>query len=235
MPGTMPSVQQSILALQTTDLELDACRRRIRVLQTELAHDPEGETARAALDAAQAELAAAQAAVRDGEQTMERLTQTIAMLEKRLYDGSIHTAREAASVEEELAHRRADRGATEDAVFAAMERVEAAQAAEAAARVRLTAAETARAARVPSLKAEGRAAVARSRELQERRAALAAAAPPALLGRYDRLRAVTSPAVTQVHAGNCGACGVSVPTSLLQRIAADEIVECQSCNRILTE
>lgn len=231
----MPTIQQSLLALQNADAELETCRGRIRALQAELASDREGDAARATLDAAQVNLATQETTVRDGERAIDDLSRTIAMLEKRLYDGSIHNAREAAGVEEELAHRKAERSATEDAVLAAMERVEAAQSTVAAAHARLTTVEATRAARVPAIKAEGRAAVARSHELQERRTALAAAAPPALLARYERLGAATTPAVVALHGAVCGACGVAVPTALIQRIAADEIVQCQSCNRILVQ
>src|SRR5438093_12910968 len=102
----MPPSQQSLLALQAADMELEACRGRIRALQAELADQTSVATARAALDAAKAELAAGEAAIRDGEHDIERLSRTIAALDKRLYDGSIHTEREATSVQEELAHRR---------------------------------------------------------------------------------------------------------------------------------
>jgi predicted nucleic acid-binding Zn-ribbon protein len=138
-------------------------------------------------------------------------------------------------VEEELNHRRAERSAAEDAVLAAMERAEAAPAAVTAAQARLDEVERARAQRVPALKAEGRDAVARVRQLQEQRSALTAAIPGPLLARYEGLRAGSPPAVAAVHGGACGACGVTIPTALRQRLAADELLQCINCNRLLVE
>ncbi len=230
----MHSQQQALTALQTLDHDIEVCRQRIRALQVELADERALTTARAHAQSANAEFAAAEAAVRDGEAALKRLDRTIAMLSTRLYDGSIHNAKEAASVEDELRHRRDERGATEDRVLAAMEHVEAAQAMDSAARTALTTAEESRAARVPRAKAEGREATARLKAMQEQRAALTSTAPPPLLARYERVRASTPPAVVALNHGSCGGCGVAVSTALQQKVAADELIQCINCGRLLT-
>ena len=231
----MSSLQQALLALQATDTELEACRGRIRALQAELADETPVAAAHTALESARAEHAAGETAIRDGEKAIERLNRAIAALDKRLYDGSIHTAREAASVQEELAHRRSELSATEDAVLAAMERTESAQAAVVVAQERLAAAEQERARRVPTLKAEGREVTARARALQERRAGFAAALPVDLLARYQRLHAAHPPAVVAIQGGTCSGCSVAVPTAMQQKVAAGEILQCLSCSRLLAE
>jgi predicted nucleic acid-binding Zn-ribbon protein len=231
----MSSLQHSLLALQAADTELEACRSRIRALQAELADESPLAAARAALERARAEHAASETAIRDGEKAIERLNRAIAALDKRLYDGSIHTAREAASAQEELTHRRGELSATEDAVLTAMERTESAQAAVVVAQERLAAAEQQRARRVPALKAEGREVTARARALQERRAALAAALPADLLARYQRLHAAHPPAVVAIRGGTCSGCRVAVPTAMQQKVAAGEILQCLSCSRLLAE
>ena len=232
---SMPAQQQAMSALQTLDKGIEQDRQRIRALQAELADERAVISARARARAAREELAAAETAVRDGEAALERLDRTITMLAKRLYDGSIHNAKEATSVEEELRHRRDERGATEDRVLAAMERVEQEQAASDAATTALSAAEQARAARVPAIKAEGREAMARSKAAQEQRAALVAATPPPALARYERIRATTQPAVVALNHGSCGGCGVTVSTALQQKVAADDLAQCINCGRLLTQ
>jgi len=231
----MHSQQQALTALQTLDHDIEVCRQRIRALQAELADDHVLTTARSRAQSAHAALAAAEAAVRDSEATLERLDRTIAMLSTRLYDGSIHNAKEAVSVEDESRHRRDERGATEDRVLAAMEQVEAAQASDGAARTALAAVEESRAARVPRAKAEGREATARLKAMQEQRMALASATPPALLTRYERVRTTTRPAVVALNHGSCGGCGVAVSTALQQKVAADDLVQCLNCGRLLTQ
>jgi len=224
-----------LTALQTLDHDIEVCRQRIRALQAELADERALTTARARAQTAHAERAAAEAAVRDGEAALERLDRTIEMLSTRLYDGSIHNAKEAASVEDELRHRRDERNATEDRALAAMEQVEATQATDTAACTALTAAEEARATRVPRAKAEGREATTRLKAMQEQRMALASAAPPAVLARYERVRTTMRPAVVALNHGNCGGCGVTVSTALQQKVAADDLVQCINCGRLLTQ
>ena len=231
----MSSLQQSLRALQAIDSEIEAYRQRIRALQAELADDKALAAARSTAQQAQEEHRTAEATLREDEQTLERLTRVISTLDKRLYDGSIHNAKEAASVEDELRHRRDERGATEDRVLAAMEHVEAAQASDSAARTALTTAEESRAARVPRAKAEGREATARLKAMQEQRAALTSTAPPPLLARYERVRASTPPAVVALNHGSCGGCGVAVSTALQQKVAADELIQCINCGRLLTQ
>jgi len=232
----MSSLQQSLRALQAIDSEIEAYRQRIRALQAELADDKALAAARSTTQQAQEEHRTAEATLRDDEQTLERLTRVISTLDKRLYDGSIHNAKEAASVEEELRHRRKERADVEDRVFATMERVETAAPAATTAQARLADVERTRAARLPTLKAEGREATARLTAAREQRAALAAATPPAILSRYERLHATTAPAVVTVSAGGaCGGCGVAVPSALQQKVGAGELIQCLNCNRILVQ
>ena len=231
----MPSLPQSLLALQITDDEIDALRRRIRSLQFELGDDSALADSRARLEGAQAALAAAQRAVANGEMTLETLNRTIALLEKRLYDGSIHTAREATSVEEELRHRRADRVSCEDALLEAMESVESAREELEHAQRRIADVQAEHDRRTPAIKTEGRDATARLKVMQERRAALVAAAPASILSRYEHLTAATRPAVVPIHNGVCGGCGVAVPTGVRQKAVAGDIVQCLNCNRLLVD
>ena len=55
------------------------------------------------------------------------------------------------------------------------------------------------------------------------------------LARYQRLHTSHPPAVVAIHAGACGGCGVAVPTAMQQKVAAGEILQCLSCNRLLVE
>lgn len=232
---TMPSVNRILLDLQSLDDDLRAGRARLAALRRELGDDTTLQEARAALAASQELLADADRQIVAGEARIESLNTIIAKLEKRLFDGSIHNAREADSAQEEIVRRRDDHGATEDAVLAAMERADAARGALAAAQTRLADAERERAECVATTKAAGRALTARAGAWQERRTLLAAAVPPAIVARYERLRAGHAPGVVAIHDGACGGCGVAVPTSMRQRVAADEQVQCPNCMRLLAE
>ena len=229
----MVSSHQPLLALHLADVEIDALRGRVRALQAALTEAKALDTARREAVAAAAERAAAAQALASDEAHLESLTRAIGMLRKRLYDGSLHTAREAASVEDELRHRQAERERTEDAVLAAMERLDTANPSLADAMRRQAELEAAEPARLSGIKAQGRESMARVQALQAERARQAAAVGAVDLARYERLRTANPPAVAVLHAGICGGCGVALPTALTQKVVQGEILQCLGCGRIM--
>jgi predicted nucleic acid-binding Zn-ribbon protein len=73
--------------------------------------------------------------------------------------------------------------------------------------------------------------------LDDARAELVATVPGPLLGRYERLRSrLGGVAVAHVDHGRCSGCNLVRPTLELERLraaAADAVVECEQCGRIL--
>lgn len=225
---------QTLLNLQITDTEIETLRRRVRTLQAALADQSHLVKARTARDAAQQAFTQTTAALRAAETKLSTLTATIAKLEKRLYDGSIHNEREAHSVEDELRHRRADKAVTEDSVLTAMEEVETTQQTATTATARLDELERGQAGHISTLKAEGRETMAKLQTRQEQRAALSASLPPAALTIYDKLKTSLQPVVVSITPeGSCGGCGVAVPSGIRQHAGGGDIVRCINCTRIL--
>jgi uncharacterized protein len=58
--------------------------------------------------------------------------------------------------------------------------------------------------------------------------------PPAILRKYDQVRAKRNSGAAKLEAGRCKACNMSIPPQLAQRISRADILEpCPSCSRFL--
>ena len=77
-------------------------------------------------------------------------------------------------------------------------------------------------------------AVKERKELESRRAPLAAAVSPPLLKRYERIRTARKPAVVPLNDESCGGCFMTVRAQIVNEIMAEkEYHSCQHCGRLL--
>jgi len=187
-----------------------------------------------------AELTRLQGERDDAQTELGRIESDVALVEARSRRDAERlavatNAKQAQSLEHEIASLAKRRSDLEDGELVVMERLEAANAALAAqeALIAQTNAEGAR------LSAEGKAAVADATERFEAatrdRAALAAKIPADLLGLYDRLAARGNGAGLLEHR-TCGACRMVLAGTDLQKIALaaeDDVVTCPECGCIL--
>ena len=75
-------------------------------------------------------------------------------------------------------------------------------------------------------------------ELDEQRAkakALVDAVDPALLEEYNTIKKHISPPVARLTHGQCSGCNTSLPSAVLSRIKAGNLVECETCGRMIIQ
>jgi hypothetical protein len=53
------------------------------------------------------------------------------------------------------------------------------------------------------------------------------------LDTYERVKLSRGQAVAKVERGECQGCHIAVPTSQWQRVKAGDLIQCNSCSRIL--
>lgn len=224
-----------LLRLQTIDLELDDKTKRARQVEDALATDPQLDAARAANDAAQKRFASLRAQLNDRELEAKTLEAKIAEIEARLYGGRVTNPKELDSVEKDLQMHKRQRNALDDKVLGLMDEVEQAQQQAAQAAHALAQAQVTRANDLERLARERDALSARLAALDEARAQTRAALAAESLRTYDRLRQTKAGrAVAPIKRDACSACGVAVPSGLLQRVReGTEMVLCSGCGRIL--
>lgn len=224
-----------LLRLQTIEIELDDNTKRAQEIDAALATDPHLDSARAANDAAQKRLATLRAQLHDRELATQALETKLKEIEARLYGGRVTNLKELDSLEKDLQMHKRQRSALDDDVLGLMEQVEQAQRhAEQAAHARAQA-EAARASALEQLTRERDALAARFAELTATREQTRVALNADALKRYAQLRQTkASRAVAPLKRDACSACGVTVPSALLQRVReGNELVLCSGCGRIL--
>jgi len=69
--------------------------------------------------------------------------------------------------------------------------------------------------------------------LKEERNGLAQQIDSKVLNTYERLRLTSGQAVVKVERGKCQGCHITVSTSQWQKAKAGDLIQCDSCSRIL--
>lgn len=230
----MTSISE-LFALQELDLAIAADRAAIEDIAARLDEPEELVEARQLLVQGKEELREAEHQFKESEFAADELKRKIEPVEKKLYQGSVTNPKELGDLQADVESLRRRRSELEDKALGAMDALEQAQ--QRAAEADRTLGELAEqhgveredmGARTGELEAE------LSKLLQERESA-AAEIDPSLLRLYDVLRTNKGGrAVAKVVGGACQGCRISLPMNVMQRArAANEIVQCPSCERIL--
>ena len=78
----------------------------------------------------------------------------------------------------------------------------------------------------------------RKAELDEQRAkakALQDAVDPALLEEYNTIKKHITPPVARLAHGQCSGCNTSLPSAILSKIKSGNLVECETCGRMIIQ
>jgi hypothetical protein len=230
----MPGVRE-LAALQQAEEQLAQGQARLKEIARALAEP-------AALLAKRMEVASAEAKVQELRRQL-RLHEEEANLirakkragEEKLYSGTVTNPRELRNLQmegETLSRRLAQ---LEDDILSLMLALDEANSALATAAQELAALEGENAERVAALQAQQAELGVQVQKLQAELGRLRGLLPPGLLQRYESLKARKGGrAVALVRGENCQACGVQLPTHVIQRLKqGGELVLCPACGRIL--
>jgi hypothetical protein len=225
----------SLLArLQAIDGESDALAKRLEQIEKRLAEDSV-TSLRVELDAEEKHLAEQRAALRSGELEVKSLEDKIRQNERRLYGGAVSNPKELEGIEKDLAMHQRQRSALEDHLLELMDSVDQSLAQVTDRAGRLKRAESERIQEVDQLKRERDAALTRQTRLAQERERVISELDADALRTFQHLwRTKAGRAVAPLRGDACSACGVAVPTGLLNRVqVGDELVFCSACGRIL--
>ena len=76
----------------------------------------------------------------------------------------------------------------------------------------------------------------KDQELEALRSAAAAKAQaiePAFMERYKDIKKHSVPPLAALYGDQCGGCNMSLPSSISRKVKAGELVECETCGRLL--
>ncbi len=221
--------------LQEVDLALQAARDALTDVQSRLGEPEELIEARAAAEERQAALRVAERDFRDREAEAAEQGRKIEAPSQRLYEGKVTNPKELEDLQQDVESLERRRIVLEDEALAAMERLDEAERALAESQRHLEELTGTTGVEQDELRARQTTLEGKIASLEGQRAELAAGSDEALLRRYDELRVGRQGrGVAKVQGGACQGCRISLPINLIQRArAADDIVQCNNCERIL--
>ncbi len=156
--------------------------------------------------------------------------------QKRLDSGQVSSPKDLSNLQSEIASLHRRQADLEDVVLEIMERREAADAQVA----RLTAERAEIGSGLSTLEEKRDVALGaldkESEEAKGKRGGIIADIPADLLALYEKLRGQYTVGAAMLQGGRCQGCKVSLSIADLNRIraaAADEVVRCEECRRIL--
>ena len=227
------NLAEQLHKLQQVDLELQKKQQDLDEIENRLSDDKALVAAESELASQKAQLEDARKKQKSSEWELKDLQEKVSQIGSKLYSGKTKDPKELVNLEKEVKGLKSQIGPKEDALLGLMSQVE-----ELEAKVKATAEE------IERLKKEWeqRQETLRQRKseveivlvkLKEERKGLAQQIDSEVLNTYERLRLTKGQAVVKVERGKCQGCHITVPTSQWQKARAGDLIQCNSCSRIL--
>jgi predicted nucleic acid-binding Zn-ribbon protein len=226
---------EAIYRLQVVDTEMDERRAALRSVQSQLADNEEVLAATKAVRENEDTTQKLYSSLRVLEMDLQEVSDKIASTEGALYGGEVTNPKELAGMEQELEYLRRRQSTVEDDTLLVMSEVEEEEQALDAARERLSRTERGSDRRKLELRKDEEELLSRLAVLKAERMEIAQLISQQDLRVYEDLRIQKGgQAVALLENGICQGCRVALPTSLVQRVRrGSEVVYCGSCQRIL--
>lgn len=227
LPEQLHKLQQIDLELQRKQQELDEAKNRLSDNKALVA-------AESRLSSEEEQLADLRTKQKTSEWELEDLQEKARQTNNRLYGGTTKNPKELVNLEKEAVMLKSQISRKEDPLLGLMSQAEAIEA-----RVNASAEEFGqlkeewqqRQETLGLRKSEVETVLGR---LGETRAGLANQIDSEVLDLYERIRLTKELAVVKVERGRCQGCHITIPTSQWQKAKAGNIIQCSSCNRILS-
>ena len=165
---------------------------------------------------------------------LEDLNEKARQANSKLFGGTTRNPKELVNLEKEVTMLKGQIGRKEDSLLALIDEIEAAEG-----RLKTSADEQERLkqeweARQETLGRRKSEVEAEIDVLAQTRSGMAEQVDSQARVLYERIRLTKELAVVKVERGRCQGCHITVPTSQWQKAKAGNIVQCDSCNRILS-
>jgi hypothetical protein len=225
---------EELYRLQQLDTERDVKERRLVEIEEALGNDRALREARHTLKRAQQRARTCQTKQRDLELEIESLSGKMSRSEKRLYGGKVRNPKELSDLQAEIASLKRRRRKLEDDLLEAMINREEAETAQDEVAAHLADVESNWETRQANLTAERQNLQKRLEEIEGKRKSTVGHIDASTLNTYERVRERKGgQAVAFIRDDVCSVCGVTVPPSLEWKLREGELIQCDSCGRIL--
>jgi predicted nucleic acid-binding Zn-ribbon protein len=227
------SVTGQLYKLQQLDLELQKKLQELSEVNHELGDNKSLVAAESKLSSHKEQLENISRKQKNSEWELDDLQERIRLIDSRLYSGTTKDPKELVNLEKEVKGLKNQIKPKEDALLGLMSRAEVIEA-----DVKSDTEEVKRLKREREQKQETFGQKKSEIEtllakLKEDRVGLTQQIDPEALKTYERIRLSRGQAVTKVERGECQGCHIAVPTSQWQKVKAGDLIQCNSCSRIL--
>ena len=227
------NVANQLYQLQELDLVLESNEQALNQIASQLGESQAVVSAQTELTLEHQRLEELKRQQHSAEWEVDDLSTKIRTAEEKLYSGRIGNPKELADLQHDVETLKARRDQLEDKALAIMEQVEQATASVATRGDRLKVLEAEWHNQQQQLSADMEQVKAILSELNHKRQLLSARIAPRAVEFYHELKKQKGTAVAKVEQGICCGCRISLPTTDLQRVRSDSLVQCNSCGRIL--
>jgi predicted nucleic acid-binding Zn-ribbon protein len=231
--GLSMGLTGQLYKLQQVDLELQRKQQELNEVENRLRDNKALVAAESELASEKAQLEEANKKQKGCEWELEDIQEKFRQINNKLFSGKTTNPKELVNLEKEVEGLKSQLRLKEDALLGLMSQVE-----EIETKVKTTAEEVGRLRReweqtqetLRPQKSEVDAVLAK---LKEERSGLAQQIDSKVLTAYERLRLASGQAVVKVERGKCQGCHITVATSQWQKAKAGDLIQCNSCGRIL--
>jgi predicted nucleic acid-binding Zn-ribbon protein len=227
------SLTGQLYKLQQLDLELQRKQQELSEVEHQLSDNKALVVSESKLASDKEQLEDVRRKQKSSEWELEDIQEKVRQIDSKLYSGATKDPKELVNLEKEVRGLKSQIRPKEDALLELMSQVE-----EIEANVKTTIEEIERLKReweqrqetFGQRKSEIEALLAR---LKGDRSVLAQQIDSEALNTYERIRLARGQAVVKVERGKCQGCHIAVPTSQWQKAKAGDLIQCNSCSRIL--
>jgi predicted nucleic acid-binding Zn-ribbon protein len=227
------SLTGQLYKLQQLDLELQRKQQELSEVEHQLSDNKALVVSESKLASDKEQLEDVRRKQKSSEWELEDIQEKVRQIDSKLYSGATKDPKELVNLEKEVRGLKSQIRPKEDALLGLMSQVE-----EIEANVKTTIEEIERLKReweqrqetFGQRKSEIEALLAR---LKGDRSVLAQQIDSEALNTYERIRLARGQAVVKVERGKCQGCHIAVPTSQWQKAKAGDLIQCNSCSRIL--
>ena len=219
--------------MQQLDLKLQEKQQELNDVENRLSDDKALLAAESKLASQKEQLEDAKKRQKSFEWELEDLQEKVKRIDSKLYSGTTKDAKELVNLEKEVKVLKSKISTNEDALLGLMSQVE-----EIEAKAKTSGEEFEQLRREWQERREtlGQRKIGIETELAKLRASrdgLAQQINSEALDIYERIRLERGQAVVKVERGRCQGCHITVSTSQWQRAKAGDLIQCNSCSRIL--
>ena len=229
----MQTIKQ-LVSLQELDLALDADRRKFEANKGAMAVPAALKTLQKKVEKANVTVAQLQKERRQQDEAVAELTAKIKTQEETLYGGSVKEPREQVALQQNIESLKRHLAKLEEEALEIMAALEGAETEQKALQETFKKEVTAFKEKRVHLEEAQEQLVKHARTLKVRREKLIAAIPQPEFVRYETLRKKTGGvAIAKLNGKSCGACGASLPTTIVQKARSGQLITCPLCGRLL--